>query len=77
MVKKKILVISSDPSILRLLRQNLSEEEYQIINTRHSEEEIRTALKNESPDLVIFDTGRADLTVDLLAAKETISYNRN
>ena len=76
-VKKKILVITGDPLMLRFLQQNLSECDYQVISTRHSGEELKTVLDKELPDLVILDTRSNELSVDLLMAGEGGSYNPN
>ena len=55
MAKIKILVISSDPVMLRFLQQNLSESDYQVASTKHDKEELRAILDKELPDLVILD----------------------
>jgi len=77
MAKKKILVISNDPLTLRFLRQNLDEMDFQIICTQHSGDELRTVLDKELPDLVIVDTGKSSLPLNLLAAAESGGFNQN
>ncbi len=76
-VKKKILVITSDPLMLRFLQQNLSESDYQMIGTQHSGAGLKAVLDKEVPDLVILDTRKDDSTVDLFAAREIGGYNPN
>ena len=55
MSKSKILTISSDPAMLRLLQQNLSDNDYQITNAQHTKEKLSTVLEEEHPDLIILD----------------------
>ncbi len=55
MAKIEVLIISSDPVLLRLLRQNLNESDYQVTNTQHTGEELKAVLEKETPDLIILD----------------------
>ncbi|MFC2066555.1 hypothetical protein ACFLUO_05795 [Chloroflexota bacterium] len=76
-MKKKILVITGDPLMLRILQQNLNECDYEVISTRHSGEELKTVIDEELPDLVILDTRNNELSVDLLTTRKSGSYNPN
>ena len=55
MAKIEILVISSDPALLRLLQQNFNKSDYQIASTQHTDEELKAVLEKEAPDIVILD----------------------
>ena len=55
MSKSKILTISSDPAIQRLLQQNLSDNDYQITSIQYTREKLSTVLEEEHPDLIILD----------------------
>ena len=53
--KIRTMVISSDPTMLRFLEQNLSENDYPIASTQYTGEELRLLLDTEHPDLIIVD----------------------
>ena len=55
MSKAKILTVSSDPVLLRMLHKNLVWDGYEMANTRQTGEELRTVLDKELPDMVILD----------------------
>jgi len=55
------MVISSDPTMLRFLEQNLSENDYPIANTQYTGEELRAVLDTEHPDLIIVDIMKPNL----------------
>ena len=54
MAKIKVAVISSDPMMLRFLRRNLSNDDYDVVVTP-GVEELQSLLAKELPDLVIQD----------------------
>ena len=53
--KIRTMVISSDPTMLRFLEQNLSENDCPIASTQYTGEELRLLLDTEHPDLIIVD----------------------
>ena len=53
--KIKILAISSDPIMLKLFQQNLSESGFEVASTQYTGEELRIVLDRELPELVILD----------------------
>ena len=55
MSKAKILTVSSDPVLLRMLHKNLAWDGYEMANTRQTGEELRMVLGKELPDMVILD----------------------
>ena len=59
--KIRTMVISSDPTMLRFLEQNLSENDYPIANTQYTGEELRAVLDTEHPDLIIVDIMKPNL----------------
>ncbi len=54
-MKTKILVISSDPVMLRFLRQNLSASDYQLSIRQDTGEELKAVFEEELPDFIILD----------------------
>lgn len=59
--KTKILVIGSDPAMLRFLERNFGENDYLVANTLRTDEELKTLLDKEMPNLVILDVIMPDL----------------
>lgn len=55
MAKIKTLVISNDPVMLRFLQQNLNGNEYEVVSTQHTGEELKAVVEHELPDLIILD----------------------
>jgi two-component system KDP operon response regulator KdpE len=53
--KTKILAISSDPTLLRLLQQEFSDGDYEIASTQHNGNGLRDMLCRELPDFIILD----------------------
>ncbi|MFC2066081.1 response regulator [Chloroflexota bacterium] len=55
MAKSKILIISSDGVMSKLIHENLGKGDYHVASTQYIKEELGTILKEESPDLIILD----------------------
>lgn len=55
MSRIKVLTISRDPVLVRLLQKNLDGEEYQVTSARQTGMELKAVLQNESPDIVVLD----------------------
>ena len=55
MSQKKILVISSNPALLKSLQRSLSEEGYRVLCAADDSGEMDSMLQLETPDLVIVD----------------------
>mgnify|MGYP000215086000 CR=1 FL=1 len=55
MNERKILAVSSDPSLLSLLQDSLPARGYQITSAKDTGEELKTALSETLPDLIILD----------------------
>jgi len=53
--KTKILTVSSDPVLVNFLQQNLSDGEYEIINTRHTDIRLKDVISSEKPEFIILD----------------------
>ena len=53
--KTKILAISSDPALLRLLQQELNDGDYEVASTQHTGISLRDVLYRELPDFIILD----------------------
>jgi len=53
--KKKILIVSSDPVLLRFLQHNLSKDSYQITFAQHHDVDLKRTVEKEFPDLIILD----------------------
>jgi len=51
----KILAIGSDPSLLSLLEQELSDDDYEVASTQHTGISLRDILYKELPDFIILD----------------------
>ena len=60
--KIRTMVISSDPTLLRFLRENLGEDNYPLASTRYSGDELQETLVREEPDLIILDIMMPELT---------------
>ncbi|MFC1967482.1 response regulator transcription factor [Chloroflexota bacterium] len=58
----KTMVISSDPTMLRFLRDNLSGDDYPLASMRYNGDELQESLAREEPDLVILDIMMPELT---------------
>ena len=55
MAQKKILVMSSEPTLPRLVQNSLGETSYQVVSRGDTSEKLRAVLDKECPDLVILD----------------------
>ncbi len=53
--KKRILVVSSDPVLLRFLQHNLSKDSYQTTFAQHHDADLQRTVEKEFPDLIILD----------------------
>jgi len=51
----KILVISSDRVIIRFLQDNLDNNDYEVVSTQQTKEELKGVLDKEMPNLVVAD----------------------
>jgi len=51
----KILVISSDKVIIRFLQDNLDNNDYDVVSTQQTKEELKGVLDKEMPNLVVAD----------------------
>lgn len=54
MQEKKIMVVDDEPEVIRLVRNMLGKEGYQVIEA-HSGQECLDKLRKEKPDLVLLD----------------------
>jgi DNA-binding response OmpR family regulator len=52
---KKILTVSDTPVIQRFLQYNLTERGYRVTSTPNNRGQLKTALQEELPDMVILD----------------------
>ena len=55
LAKTKILVISRDPVLIDLLQQELSSDDYEVLNTHHTGIQLRNVLYTEQPGFIILD----------------------
>ncbi|MFC1869699.1 response regulator transcription factor [Chloroflexota bacterium] len=55
MTKKRILVVSGDPELLRILQHNLPQESCEVATGRVSGEDLKEVLDVMLPDLIILD----------------------
>ena len=55
MARKKILIVSEDPALLKFLRGNLSDDKYQLMASYELNEGIEDVLSEVTPCLVILD----------------------
>lgn len=55
LTKTKILAIGSDPSLIKLLEQDLSDGDYKIASTQQTGIRLRGVLDTENPDFIILD----------------------
>jgi two-component system KDP operon response regulator KdpE len=53
--KTKVLAIGSDPALIKLLEQELSDGYYEVASTEHTGIELRDVLYHELPDFIILD----------------------
>lgn len=53
--KIRTMVISSDQTMLRFLKQNLGDSNYPMASTQYTGEELKSLLYTENPDLIIVD----------------------
>ena len=55
MKEKKILIVSSDPDLLRLLHKNLPTMGYEVTSTKDAGKGLEAKLNEVNPDLIILD----------------------
>jgi len=55
LTKTKILAIGSDPPLMRLLEQELSDGDYEVTSTQHTGISLKDTLHKELPDFIILD----------------------
>ncbi len=55
LTKTKILAIGSDPPLMRLLEQELSDGDYEVVSTQHTGISLKDTLHKELPDFIILD----------------------
>ena len=55
LTKNKILAISSDPALLKLLHQELDDGHYEVASTEHTGISLKDILHKESPDFIVVD----------------------
>jgi DNA-binding response OmpR family regulator len=53
--KTKILTISRDPALVNLLQTELNDGKYEIVNTEHSDVQLRDVIGAEQPEFIILD----------------------
>lgn len=53
--KTKILAISSDPTLMKLLEEELSNGDYLVANTQHTGSGLKDLLDKAHPDFIILD----------------------
>jgi two-component system alkaline phosphatase synthesis response regulator PhoP len=53
--KTKVLTISRDPALVSFLQQELNDGGYEIVNTQHSDIQLKNILENERPEFIILD----------------------
>ena len=51
---KKILIVEDEPSMMRILSEKLTEESFEVLETKNGKEGLDTALKIH-PDLILLD----------------------
>ena len=55
LTKTKILAIGSDPSLIKLLEEDLSDGDHKIASTQQTGIRLRDMLNTENPDFIILD----------------------
>jgi DNA-binding response OmpR family regulator len=55
MVKTKILSVSRDPVLVSFLQRELSNGEYETVNTQHTGIYLKEVLETEQPEFIILD----------------------
>jgi two-component system KDP operon response regulator KdpE len=55
LAKTKILAISSDPTLMKLLEQELNDGQYEVANTQDTGIGLKEVLNKEHPDFIILD----------------------
>jgi DNA-binding response OmpR family regulator len=55
LTKTKILAIGSDPSLIKLLEEDLSDGDHKIASTQQTGIRLRSVLDAENPDFIILD----------------------
>lgn len=55
LLKKKILTVSNDNILVKLLQQGLGDDDYEVISTRHTGSQLREVIESEEPDFIIQD----------------------
>jgi len=53
--KTKVLTISRDPVLVNFLERELSDSDYETINTQHSGVQLQDVIAAEQPDFIILD----------------------
>lgn len=60
-IKRKVMVVSNEPSLLQFLKANLDKERFQVSRTRETKERLKVVLDEQQPDLVIIDIGMPEM----------------
>ena len=55
LAQNKILAITSDSVLVNFLRQELSDDDFEIISTRHTGIQLKDVIEMEEPDFIILD----------------------
>lgn len=55
LAKTKILTITTDPVLTKLLQQELNDGNYEIISTRHTGIQLKDVIDSEDPEFIILD----------------------
>ena len=55
LAQNKILVITSDSVMVNLLQQELSDDKFEIVSTRHTGIQLKDVIEMEEPDFIILD----------------------
>lgn len=53
--KKKLLSVTRDPVLIDFLKKELNGEAYEIINTEHTDNQVKDILELEKPEVIIID----------------------
>ena len=53
--KNKILTISSDPVMVNILQRELDDGEFEIVNTQHTDSQLKDIIALEDADFIILD----------------------
>lgn len=59
--KTKILAVSSDMTLSRLMKQGFNSEDFETVCTEHTGYNLKSILQEENPDLVVLDIAMPNL----------------